>query len=156
MSGSEKPEGECTPTAEWGDLNQLVELAEKVRGDRTALREALKKLDSELTPSLAGAGVEAAYLAWRIQKYRPPRSDRGWWGIWYVPADSDNSSGSPSDAYGFYPLATIGDAPHAELIAFTEGEGAELMRRYVAALRGKASQISADVEKMEKVLKTLS
>jgi hypothetical protein len=149
MSGNEKPESVCTPT-EWGDLNQLRELAERIKGDRTALRAALKRLDDELTPSFAGAGVKVAYLAWSIQKYDL------WWGIWYLPEDSDNLSGDAEDRFAYGPLKTIGDAPHEDLMAFVEGEGAELLSRYVTALRVKAPQIRADIEKMEKVLKTLS
>jgi hypothetical protein len=150
MCGNEKPEGVCTPTTEWGDLNQLRELAEKIKGNRTALRAALKRLDEELTPSFAGAGVKVAYLAWSIQKHKD------WWGIWYCPEDSDNLSGDPDDRFAYWPLKTIGDAPHEDLMAFVEGEGAELLSRYVAALRANAPQIGADVEKMEKVLSTLS
>ena len=143
MSGNEKPEGICTPT-EWGDLNQLRLLAERIKGDRTALRAALKRLDDALTPSFAGAGVKVAYLAWSIQKYDL------WWGIWYCSDDS----GDYDDR--FESLKPMEDAPHEDLMAFVEGEGAELLKRYMVKLQGKAPQIKADLEKMEKVLKTLS
>jgi len=152
MSGNEKPEGEvCTPTSEWGDLNQITILAEQVRGNRTALREALKSLDEKLTPSLKGAGIEASYQAWSIQKYGGDSNYQACWGIWYCPPDSDNNSGDPEDRYNMYPLQLIGDAPHTELMAFAEGEGTELMRRYLDALREKAPQIAADVELMRRV-----
>ena len=156
MSGNEKPEGVCTPTTEWGDLNQLRELAKRIRGDRTALRAVLKKLDEELTPYFAGAGVKVAYRVWSIQKYKGDSTYLANWGIWYCPEESDNFSGDAEDRFGYWPLKTIGDAPHEDLMAFVEGEGAELLSRYMAALRVKAPQIRADIEKMEKVLKTLS
>jgi len=149
------PEGMQTPTKEWGDLNQIAVLAEQVRGDRTALRKALHDLDEKLTPSLKGAGIEASYQAWSIQKYGGDSNYQTCWGIWYCPPDSDNNSGDPEDRYNMYPLQLIGDAPHTELMAFAESEGAALMRRYLAALQEKAPQIKADVEKMQRVLAAL-
>jgi len=147
MSGNKKPEGVQTPTEKWGDLNQIAVLAEQIRGDRTALREALKSLDGKLTPSFKGAGIEASHWAWSIQKYRSDSNYQACWGIWFAPDDCD-----PQDRY----LQLIGDAPHTALMAFAEGEGAELMRRYLAALQEKAPQIKADVEKIQRVLATLN